>query len=74
VAESRLLLPVRELVQQRVQHGDPSIADQRHVVAAGRGRLLRHSQVEGKVPQIAAYMDRPLGGNRNPSDAPDRVR
>jgi hypothetical protein len=39
---------------QRVQHGDPSIAHLRHVDAADRGRLLRHSQVEGQMAQIAA--------------------
>jgi hypothetical protein len=31
-----------------VQHGDPSIAHQRHVDAADRGRLFRLAQVEGE--------------------------
>ena len=59
---SILLLPVGEPVQQRVQHGDPSIAYLRHVVAGGRGRLLRHSVGEGQVAQIAEHVDRPRGG------------
>ena len=54
---SILLLPVGEPVQQRVQHGDPSIAYLRHVIAGGRGRLLRHSVGEGQVAQIAEHVD-----------------
>ena len=68
---SILLLPVGEPVQQRVQHGDPSIAYLRHVVAGGRGRLLRHSVSEGQVAQIAEHVDRPRGGeckSRRPVD------
>jgi hypothetical protein len=54
-----LLRPVGEPVHRRAQHGDPSVAYQRDVLAAGRGRLLEHSQVEGQVAQIAEYVDRP---------------
>ena len=56
-----LLVPVGEPVDQGVQHRDPSIAYQRHVAAGNRGRLRRHSVVEGQLAQIAEYVDRPRG-------------
>jgi hypothetical protein len=37
-----------------VQHGDPSIAHERHVDTLDRGRLFRNAQVKGEEPQIAA--------------------
>ena len=45
----RPLCPVGEPVHQRVQHGDPSIAYQRHVGARNSGRLRRQSIAEGQL-------------------------
>jgi hypothetical protein len=39
-----------------MQHGDPSIADQGHVDAADRRRLLRHPEVEAEKAQVAALV------------------
>jgi hypothetical protein len=38
-----------------VQNGDPSIAHQRHVDAADRRRLLRHSKVEAEEQAAEEY-------------------
>ena len=58
---------------QRVQHGDPSIAHLRHVDAADRRRLLRHSQVEGQMAQIAADVDPPRGGEHKIGHAVEQL-
>ncbi len=62
---SFLPLPVGEPVEQRVQHGDPSIAYHGHVVASGSRGLLGHSVDEGEVTQIADYMGRPAAVKTN---------
>ena len=55
-----------------MQHGDPSIADQGHVDAADRRRLLRHPEVEAEKAQVAADVDRP-GADSGIGGVPRRV-
>jgi hypothetical protein len=54
-----------------MQLGNPSIAYERHIDAADRGRLLRNAHVKGEQTEIPAHVDRPRDGEHEPGQSID---